>query len=84
MRLGRAIFDRSPAICDTSAGFACGSRVGFGGDCFGGVGPATHAVGDRSAGIFVDACGLLGVFSGRWFGHGDGNDSERIASLSCL
>jgi hypothetical protein len=24
------------------------------------------------------------VFSRRWFGHGDGDDFERIASLSCL
>jgi hypothetical protein len=24
------------------------------------------------------------VFSRRWFGHGDGDDFERIAALSCL
>jgi hypothetical protein len=24
------------------------------------------------------------VFSRGWFGHGDGDDFERIASLSCL
>ena len=43
-----------------------------------------YAVGDRPTGIFIDAGGLLGVFCRRWFGHGDGDDFERIASLSCL
>ena len=83
-RLRRAGFDRRSAIYDASAGLACGSRVGGGGDCFAGLGTAIDAVGDRPTGIFVDARGLLGVFSRYWFGHGDGDDSERIASLSCL
>ena len=83
-RLKRSVFDRSSAICDASAGLACGNRVGGGGDCFAGLGTAIDAVGDRSTGIFVNARGLLGVFSRRWFGHCDGDDFQRIASLSCL
>ena len=77
------IFDRWSAISDASAGLACGDSLGRGGDCFAGVGTAIDAVGYRPTRIFVDACGLLGVFSCRWFGHGDGDDFERIASLSC-
>ena len=82
--LSRAIFDRCSAICDASAGLACGNRFGGGCDCVAGLGTAIDAVGDRPTGIFIDAGGLLGVFCRRWFGHGDGDDFERIASLSCL
>ena len=82
--LNRAGFDRRSAIDDASAGLACGNCVGVGGDCFAGLGTAIDAVGDRPTGIFVDARGLLGVFSRCWFGHGDGDDFERIACLSCL
>ena len=72
--LKKSGFDRRSAIYDASAGLACGNRVGSGGDCFAGLGTAIDAVGDRSTGIFVDARGLFGVFSRRWFGHGDGDD----------
>ena len=73
-RLKRVVFDRNSAIYDASAGLACGNRVGSGGDCFAGLGTAINAVRDRPTGIFVDARGLFGVFSRRWFGHGDGDD----------
>ena len=79
-----AIFDRRSPLYDASAGLASGNPFGRGGDCVAGVGTAIDAVGYRSTGIFVDARGLLGVFSRGWFGHGDGDDFERIASLSCL
>ena len=82
--LNQAIVDRWSAIHDASTGIACGNRVGCGGDRIAGLGTSIDAVGDRPTGVFVDARGLHGVFSCRWFGHGDGDDVERIASLSCL
>ncbi len=45
------------------------------------LGTAINSIGCRSKRVFIDAGWLHGLFSRSRFGHSDGDDVQRIASL---